>query len=106
MTAVIYVSYPRQDGINFDVDYYLNTHMQLVQKHWGPHGMKSWHIVQFPPEDPSGLNVQAILFWTSIEDFEKCYALGIPEVHQDLKHYTNGRPVQWKGQVILNSQVK
>ena len=38
MSAVIYVSYPAANEIGepykFDIDYYLNTHMQLVQKHW------------------------------------------------------------------------
>lgn len=49
-----------------------------------------------------GLNVQAILYWTSKEDFERCYALGIPEVHEDLKHYTNGMPTRWIGSAVLN----
>ena len=54
MSAVIYVSYPRQEGVTFDTDYYINTHMRLVQEHWGPHGMKSWSIVEFEEGDPSG----------------------------------------------------
>ncbi|KAK5070168.1 hypothetical protein LTS08_008407 [Lithohypha guttulata] len=104
MSTAIYVSYPRQEGINFDLDYYINTHMKLVEKHWGPHGMKSWTIVQFDKDDPSGQNVQCIMLWTSMEDFEKCFALGIPEVHEDLKHYTNGMPVRWTGKVVATGQ--
>ncbi|KAK5081558.1 hypothetical protein LTR05_007689 [Lithohypha guttulata] len=145
MSTAIYVSYPRQEGINFDLDYYINTHMKLVEKHWGPHGMKSWTIVQFDKDDPSGKfvteetyhdssmrslscvdrisktyrdvyrnadtcvqspgqNVQCIMLWTSMEDFEKCFALGIPEVHEDLKHYTNGMPVRWTGKVVATGQ--
>lgn len=59
MSTAIYVSYPRQEGIHFDVDYYLNTHMKIVEKHWGPHGMKSWTVVQFDEGDPSGMPVIA-----------------------------------------------
>lgn len=45
--------------------------MALVDKHWGPFGMKSWTIVQFEEGDPSGMHVQAIMLWESIEAFEK-----------------------------------
>lgn len=54
MSAVIYVNYPVQEGITFDMDYYLNTHMQLVQQHWGPHGLQKWSVVKFEEGDPSG----------------------------------------------------
>lgn len=64
--------------------------------------MKSWRVVQFEENDPSGLYVQCIMDWESKEHFEKCYALGIPEVHEDLKHYTNGLPVRYVGKVLLN----
>jgi hypothetical protein len=26
------------------MDYYLSTHMPLVQEKWGPHGLKSWKV--------------------------------------------------------------
>ena len=62
MSAVIYVSYPRQEGITFDMDYYLNTHMRLVQEHWGPHGMQRWDVVKFEEGDPSGAWIRSVLF--------------------------------------------
>lgn len=39
MSTAIYVSYLQKDPktgepYKFDVDYYLNTHMRLVQEHW------------------------------------------------------------------------
>lgn len=44
------------------------------------------------------------MLWSSMEDFEKCYALGIKEVHEDLKHYTNGMPVRYTGKAIATGQ--
>ena len=43
------------------MNYYLTTHMDLVKKHWGPFGMRSWTIVQFQENDSSGMHVQAIM---------------------------------------------
>jgi hypothetical protein len=55
MAAFIYVSYPAKEGATFDMDYYLNTHMKLVEKHWTQFGMKDWTVVQFRKDDPSGM---------------------------------------------------
>lgn len=48
------VAYPskNKDGIatKFDMDYYLKTHMTMIDKYWGPHGMKSWDVKHFPTE--------------------------------------------------------
>jgi len=54
MVALIYVSYPRKPGAKFDMDYYINTHMKIVEKHWTPFGMKDWTVVQFKEDDLSG----------------------------------------------------
>lgn len=37
--GVLVVSYPAEAGNRFDADYYLATHMPLVEKHWAPRGM-------------------------------------------------------------------
>lgn len=62
---------------DWQMDYYLKTHMPLVDKHWGPFGMKSWTIVQFQENDPSGMHVQAIMLWESVEAFEKAIAANV-----------------------------
>lgn len=53
------------------MDYYINKHMEIVDRHWRPYGMKSWTILEFPEGDPSGIHVQAIMLWESVEAFEK-----------------------------------
>ncbi|MBB5697913.1 EthD family reductase [Sphingomonas yantingensis] len=37
--GVLVVSYPAEAGNRFDADYYLATHMPLVEKYWRPRGM-------------------------------------------------------------------
>ncbi|KAK4569593.1 hypothetical protein LTR86_003356 [Recurvomyces mirabilis] len=101
MPALIYVSYPRVEGAKFDMDYYLNTHMKIVEKHWTSYGMKDWTVVQFQKDDPSGQNVQAIMTWESTEAFDKAIAANIPEVMEDVKHYSPGvMPVRYYAQVM------
>lgn len=82
--AYITVSYPRTPTIKFNTDYYLNTHMAIVDKHWRQFGLKSWTVVQFPEGDPSGQHTQAIMHWESVESFEKALAANIPEVCRSL----------------------
>ncbi|KAK5115111.1 hypothetical protein LTR62_001808 [Meristemomyces frigidus] len=101
MVALIYVSYPFVDGAKFDMDYYLNTHMRIVEKHWSPYGMKDWTVVQFQKDDPSGQNVQAVMTWDSVEAFDKAIAANIPEVMEDVKHYSpDVMPVRYYAQVM------
>jgi hypothetical protein len=74
--------------------------MSIVDKHWGPMGMKSWTIVQFQEGDPSGMHIQAIMLWESIEAFEKAIEANIPEVMEDVKYYSDVMPVRWYAKVV------
>lgn len=47
MSAIVTVAYPRPSGeVKFDLKYYLDVHMPLVAKTWGPKGLKSWHVTE------------------------------------------------------------
>lgn len=65
--------------------------------------MKSWSIVEFQEGDPSGMHVQAIMLWESIEAFEKAIEANIPEVMEDLKYYSTETPVRYYGKVVKKS---
>lgn len=45
--ATILVRYPAHDGAKFDADYYARSHIPLVEKAWGPHGLTGAEIL-FP----------------------------------------------------------
>ena len=85
------------------LDYYLKTHMAIVDKHWRPYGMKSWSILEFPEGDPSGMYIQAIMLWESTEAFEKAIEANIPEVMEDFKYYTDVLPVRYYAKVVQKS---
>ncbi|KAI0186623.1 hypothetical protein EV127DRAFT_438127 [Xylaria flabelliformis] len=65
ITSVVY-----EKGVTFDMDYYLASHMPLVQKLWGPYGLKSWKVVHYTSPD-APYAVQAWLEWESKEAADK-----------------------------------
>ncbi|GAW14046.1 hypothetical protein ANO14919_034380 [Xylariales sp. No.14919] len=62
MAYIISVVYPA--GAKFNKDYYLTTHMPLVQKLWAPVGLKGWRVAEYTnPGAPYAF--QAWLEWES-----------------------------------------
>lgn len=57
MSALMFVSYKRVEGMTFDMDYYEKVHMPACEKHWGPQGLESWTVVKFEKDDPSGKHI-------------------------------------------------
>ena len=49
--AVVQVIYPKEARGDFNMTYYLESHMPLVQKLWGPLGLKSWTINVLQPDN-------------------------------------------------------
>lgn len=92
MSAQIVVLYPPG---KFDIDYYLEKHMPIAMKQWGPHGFKSYKIITFAEGSP--YTTQCTMFWDSHEAFDK--GVGSPEakeVFDDLPNFTDTKPVLMK----------
>ena len=70
--AVVQVIYPKEARADFNMTYYLETHMPLVQKLWGPHGLKSWTINVLQPDAEN--HVQAYLVFESLQACEAASA--------------------------------
>ncbi|KAI1458749.1 hypothetical protein F4805DRAFT_456463 [Annulohypoxylon moriforme] len=62
MVAVVCVAY--KAGGKFDMDYYLKTHMPLVQKTWASFGLKSWKVAQYTNPD----SIYAVVAWLEFEE--------------------------------------
>ncbi|KAH8682725.1 hypothetical protein BX600DRAFT_430587 [Xylariales sp. PMI_506] len=94
--AVLHVLYPKTAYGTFDMEYYLQTHMPLVEKHWGPQGLKEWTVTTLDPE-VTGFRVQALLLWDSAAAYQG--AAFKDEVFGDIPNFTNIKPVQWIAEV-------
>lgn len=109
MTFTAVVVYPNELDTTFDTDYYLQTHMPLVAKHWGPIGLKSWNVVKYD-RDLAGTSpkylIAANLVWES-EEAVKAAVSGetAPIIFGDIPNFTNKQPVTLAGSTIGKQEI-
>jgi uncharacterized protein (TIGR02118 family) len=93
--ATITLLYP---AVDFDLKYYLASHMPLVQKTWSPKGLQSWKVTELDPS--GGYGVQCVLEFSSAEDFGKAAKEDEKEIMGDIPNYTQGKPLIVVGKVV------
>ncbi|KAI0483505.1 hypothetical protein F4859DRAFT_400775 [Xylaria cf. heliscus] len=98
MTYILSVVYP--EGAKFNMDYYLKTHMPLVQKTWAPYGLKSWKVSHYTnPKAP--YVVQAWLEWESKEHADKGTASTDGKaVFGDISNFSDKSPAVLSGEQV------
>lgn len=100
MPATVTVVYPQ--GAKFNMDYYLSSHMPLVQKRWAQYNLQSWKVLKFNDDAP--YTVQATLEFGSLNDFQS--AASGPEAKEvlgDVPNFSDKEPVIMAGDVVGTS---
>lgn len=101
MAIQVTVLYPEGD---FNVDYYLKTHMPLVDENWSKYGLQGWEVIQFVKGADGAkplYQIQATLRWKSKEDFGAAMAgAEAKTVLGDIPNFTNTQPVLIAGDVL------
>jgi len=98
--ATVTVLYPK--GVKFNMDYYMSTHMPLVQSKWSQYGLTSWKVLKFGEDAP--YLVQATLEFKSMDDFHKAGAgPEVGDVMADVKNFSDKEPVLMPGDVVGTS---
>ena len=95
MTITVTVMYPNTPGSKFDMDYYLGSHLDLVEKLWGPKLLSARAIkgVATPdPDTPPPYQIMAILELESIEDLQALIEESGAEVMGDIPNFTDITP--------------
>ncbi|KAJ4019671.1 hypothetical protein NW766_003429 [Fusarium irregulare] len=96
--ATVIIQYP--SGHDFDVDYYLKTHMPLAEKYdsitstadrtWKSKGLKSAEVIQLGGDSP--YQIYSILRWESMAAFQAAAgAEDAKAVHDDVKNFTTAK---------------
>ena len=103
MAAAITVLYPNVDDATFDLRYYLDSHMPLVMKLFGPHGITGWrvaHVVGTPTGDRAPYSVVATLEFPTPEAFKAALAAEAKSILGDVPNFSNKDPIIMIGEVV------
>ncbi|UKZ78832.1 hypothetical protein TrVFT333_006578 [Trichoderma virens FT-333] len=80
------------EGEYFNMDYYISTHMPLVNKQWGPLGLKSWQVIKFGPD--AAFYGGVLMTWEKPEDAVNIMTAEVSKpVFEDVPNFTNLKPI-------------
>lgn len=90
------VLYPNGDDINFNIDYYLDTHIPMAGELIGE-ALKGANIdygmASANPEEKAPYIVMAHLLFESVEAFQNAFGPHAEKIMADLPNFTNSIPV-------------
>ncbi|MBE3045513.1 EthD family reductase [Candidatus Bathyarchaeota archaeon] len=94
--ATLTALYPNTPDARYDVDYYINIHMPLVQQHWKQYGLLSWSVSSFASDatKPALYSFMSIIHFESTDSIHA--ALASPEravVMGDVEKFANTPPL-------------
>lgn len=91
---IVSVMYPAT-GKKFDLDYYLNKHVPMVRRLWGPLGLKGAQVLRGTGAPNGGATYQlmALLDFGSLAQFQEAAKQHGKEVMGDIANFTDVQPV-------------
>jgi uncharacterized protein (TIGR02118 family) len=98
------VLYPNSEGSRFDLDYYLNTHMPMVQSEVGS-ALKGMGVdaglAGGTPGVPAPYAAIGHLIFDSLEDFQASFGPKAHTIFADVPNYTDITPVTQISEIKL-----
>lgn len=95
------VMYPNEADIHFDREYYMKSHMPLVESTWKKYGLTSWQIIEYTKAldgSPSKYLIAATLVWESEESMQNALKdADTAKVFGDIANFTNKQPITLAG---------
>jgi uncharacterized protein (TIGR02118 family) len=98
------VLYPNTTGCKFDMDYYLNQHMPMVQQKLGPACKRiavEEGIAGGTPGMPATYVAMGHLYFDSTDAFQTAFAPHAQAILADIPNYTNTQPTIQISEVML-----
>lgn len=103
-TATVTILYPAvaagSDVKLFNMDYYLNTHMAMVQAQWTAYGLLGWQVGKL--DEASGYSVQCTMSWTDIASAKKAMSESA-QIMTDGPNYSTVKSIALFGDVVGES---
>jgi uncharacterized protein (TIGR02118 family) len=101
---VVNVMYLQEDGLAFNMDYYLNTHLPLVGSKWADMGMVSARVVKGlgggEPYTPPTYHVIATVEFETMDLLQAALGAHGEEIFADIPNFSNVAPVVQVSEVL------
>ncbi len=96
------VIYPSGDDKTFDLDYYLNHHMRMVDELLKPLGMLDSEVDSgvAAGESPQPYTTIGYLRFNTLEDWERAIESAGEQLYGDVPNYTNITPVLQISEIV------
>jgi uncharacterized protein (TIGR02118 family) len=91
---IVSVVYQLQPGQKFDLDYYMKTHIPLVNDRWKSIGLKSVQVLHGTgsPGGPPPIKLIALLEFESAQAFQNAVEKHGAEIMGDVPKFTDTQP--------------
>jgi uncharacterized protein (TIGR02118 family) len=102
----IAVMYPAADGDRFDLKYYMQSHIPLLRRLWGPLGLSDVRVmrgVPAPDGTPATYSVVALLTFASMDAFKAAADQHGAEIFADIPTFTSASPVLQFSEPVVQS---
>ena len=97
------VLYPNGEGKTFDMDYYLNTHLPMVEGLLGD-SLKGASVEKglgsAEPGSPAPYACIGTMYFDSVDDFGKSFGPNAGKIMGDLPNFTNAEPAVQISEVL------
>jgi uncharacterized protein (TIGR02118 family) len=98
MVYVINVAYPSTPGARFELDYYINTHMPLVQNKWTTYGLINWTVSKYDQKDAPYM-IMAVINFKDQAGYNEAQKER-QELYADIPNFTVLKPTLFRGEQV------
>lgn len=99
------VMYPNEKGKKFDMDYYLNKHIPMLEELLGE-GVIALSLDKgisgALPGSSATYHVIANMYFETIEDFQNSFGPNARKISSDVVNYTDIKPVAQISEVVIS----
>ena len=103
MAATVTVLYDNVEDATFDLDYYMATHMPLVDTKFKPFGLKGWRVLKAvgtPTGAEPRFSIIANLEFDTADQFRAAVAAEGGPVFGDVPNFSNKGPIVVIGDLV------
>ena len=96
------VLYPNDEGCRFDMEYYLQTHLKLVEDRLGSACKEitvEAGLGSAAPDSPAPYVCAGHMVFDSLEAYQQAFAPHVEAIMGDIANYTNVTPVVQIGEI-------